>query len=60
MGKANIRKKIEGYDKQLKKHIDKFKEAEERGDVGSMNYMGREITDYVKQIDKLKKRMMPK
>ncbi len=39
MGKAKIRKKIEGYEKQLQKHIAKFNEAKERDDVGSMNYM---------------------
>lgn len=43
MGKAKVRKKIEGYEKQLKKHIAKFKEAESKGDIGSMNYMAREL-----------------
>jgi len=60
MGKAKIRKKIEGYEKQLKKHIEKFKEAEERDDIGSMNYMAREMTDYLKRMDILKSRLLPK
>ena len=37
MGKAKVRKKLGGYEKQLRKHIGKFKEAESRGDIGSMN-----------------------
>ena len=49
MGKAKVRKKISGYEKQLEKHIEKFKEAEERGDVGAMNYFGRELQDFLKQ-----------
>jgi len=57
MGKAKVRKKINGYEKQLKKHINKFKEAELRGDVGSMNYMAREMRDYMKRMDFLKKRL---
>lgn len=48
MGKASIRKKIEGYEKQLRKHIEKFKEAESRGDIGSMNYMARELSDFLR------------
>lgn len=39
MGKAKIRKKIKCYEEQLQKHIIKFKEAEERGAVESMDYM---------------------
>ena len=60
MGKAKIRKKVEGYEKQLKKHIKKFKEAESRGDAGSMNYMAREMSDYLKRMTKLKSRLLPK
>ena len=60
MGKAKIRKKLGGYEKQLRKHIDKFKEAEERGDIGSMNYMAREMNDYLKKMDMFKKRMKKK
>ena len=60
MGKAKIRKKVEGYEKQLKKHIGKFKEAELRGDVGSMNYMAREMNDYLKRMAELKSRLLPK
>ena len=59
MGKAKIRKKVKGYEKQLKKHINKFKEAEARGDIGSMNYMARELTDYLKRREILKKRLLP-
>ena len=57
MGKAKVRKKLNGYEKQLKKHINKFKEAELRGDVGSMNYMAGEMKDYMKRMDFLKKRL---
>lgn len=60
MGKAKIRKKLEGYEKQLKKHIAKFKEAEERGASESMDYMAREMSDYLKRMDTLKKRLSPK
>ena len=60
MGKAKIRKKLEGYKKQLIKHISKFREAEERGDAGSMNYMAREMKDYMKRMDLLKSRMKPR
>ena len=58
MGKAKVRKKISGYEKKLKKHMSKFKEAELRGDVGSMNYMAREMKDYMKRMDFLKKRLV--
>lgn len=60
MGKAKIRKKLKGYEKQLKKHIGKFKEAETRGDVGSMNYMAREISDYLKRMNILKSKASKK
>ena len=60
MGKAKIKKRLSGYEKQLKKHIKKFKEAELREDVGSMNYMAREMTDYLKRMDTLKIRLLPK
>ncbi len=60
MGKAKIRKKLEGYKKQLKKHIEKFKEAEERGASESMDYMAREMSGYLKRMDILKKRLLPK
>jgi len=60
MDKAKVRKKIEGYEKQLKRHMAKFKEAEERGDVGSMNYMAREMRDYIGRMDVLKEMAMPK
>tara|TARA_Y100000310_G_C20681539_1_gene816245 strand:- start:2375 stop:2596 length:222 start_codon:yes stop_codon:yes gene_type:complete len=60
MGKANIRKKIDGYEKQIAKHIDKFKEAKDRGDVGSMNYMARELRDFMKRKDTLQSRLLPK
>ena len=60
MGKASVRKKVEGYKKQLKKHIEKFKEAEDRGDIGSMNYMARELSDFMKRKKILEKRLLPK
>jgi len=60
MGKAKIRKKLKGYRKQLVKHIGKFKEAEAREDAGSMNYMAREMSDFIKRMGALKKRVMPK
>ncbi|MDP7180809.1 MAG: hypothetical protein QF824_06080 [Candidatus Woesearchaeota archaeon] len=60
MGKAKVRKKISGYEKQLEKHIEKFKEAEERGDVGAMNYFGRELQDFLKHKEKLKGQLDPK
>jgi len=60
MGKAKIRKKIGGYRKQLKKHISKFKEAESRGAAESMDYMAREMRDYMKRIDILDRRVLPK
>ena len=60
MGKAKVRKKLEGYKKQLRKHLDKFKEAEERGAVESMGYMAREMSDYLRRADILKKRLLPK
>ena len=60
MGKAKVRKKLEGYKRQLEKHIDKFREAEERGDVGSMNYMAREMNDFMKRMDVMENRLLPK
>ena len=60
MGKAKIKKKLEGYEKQLAKHIAKFKEAESRGAVESMNYMAREMSDYLKRMEMLKSRLSPK
>lgn len=60
MGKAKVKKKIEGYEEQLEKHIRKFKEAEKRGAVESMNYMAHEISEFLKRKDILKKRLLPK
>ena len=60
MGKAKVRKKLEGYKKQLKKHIEKFKEAEDRGAAESMGYMAKEIDGYLKRADILKKKLLPK
>jgi hypothetical protein len=60
MGKAKIRKKIDGYKKQLRKHIDKFKEAEKRGAVESMNYMAKEMRNYMQRLDKLNKKTLAK
>lgn len=60
MGKAKIRKKLKGYEKQLKKHIKKFKEAEAKGAIESMNYMAREMNDYLKRMNILKSRAMKK
>ena len=60
MGKAKVKKKLEGYKKQLRKHIDKFKEAEKRGAAESMNYMAREMSDYLSRMDKFEKRLLPK
>jgi len=57
MGKAKIRKKLVGIQKQTKKHIDKFREALDRGDEGAMNYMARELKDFSKIADKLKKKI---
>lgn len=47
-------------DKQLKKHIEKFNEAKERGAEESMDYMAREMADYLKRMEILKKRLRPK
>jgi len=60
MGKAKIKKKLEGHKKQLVKHMDKFEEAKERGAIESMNYMAKEMFNYLKTMDKLKKRILPK
>lgn len=60
MGKAKVRKQLEGYKKQLKKHIEKFKEAEDRGAAESMGYMAKEIGSYLKRADILKKRLLTK
>ena len=60
MGKAKVRKKLGGYEKQLRKHIGKFKEAESRGDIGSMNYMAKEMDNYIKRMSKLNLRLLPK
>ena len=57
MGKAKLRKKVEGYKKQLEKHIEKFKEAESRGSPESMGYMAKEMSNYLKRMDKLKSRL---
>ncbi|MBW2984468.1 hypothetical protein KY361_05100 [Candidatus Woesearchaeota archaeon] len=57
MGKAKVRKQLEGYKKQLQKHIAKFKEAEGRGSVESMNYMAKELANYMKRMDVLKSRL---
>jgi len=60
MGKAKVRKRKDSLIEQTRKHLDKFKEAKERGDIGSMEYMARELTDYLKQIDKHKKKLLPR
>ena len=59
MGKAGLRKKREGLFEQTKKHIEKFEEAMARGDVGSMDYMAREMSDYLKKIKNIDSRIMP-
>ena len=60
MGKAKIRKKLDGYKKQLQKHIDKFKEAEKRGAPESMEYMAKEMKNYMARMDILKNRIKPR
>jgi hypothetical protein len=59
MGKAKLRKKIDGQKKQIIKHIEKFKEAEERGALESMDYMAKELSNFLerkKQLEKRKKK----
>jgi len=60
MGKAKLKKKLLGIQKQRKKHIDKFREAFDRGDERAMNYMAREIKDYSEISDKFSRRLLPK
>lgn len=60
MGKAKIRKKLQGYKKQLQKHIGKFKEAQVRGVPESMEYMAKEMRNYMQRMDILKSRLKPK
>lgn len=38
----------------------KFEEAKSRGSEGSMNYMAREMSDYMKRTEILKSRLLPK
>lgn len=57
MGKARLRKKLDGHKKQIIKHIKKFKEAEERGVVESMNYMAKELSNYLKRMEELESRV---
>ena len=40
--------------------LKKFKEAEDREDEGSMNYMAREMSDYMKRMDTFKSGLKPK
>jgi hypothetical protein len=60
LGKAKVRKKLEGYKKQLQKHIAKFKEAEAQEAPESMEYMAKEMRNYMKRMDILKKRLKNK
>ncbi|MFH1510396.1 MAG: hypothetical protein ABIF10_01790 [Candidatus Woesearchaeota archaeon] len=60
MGKAKLKKKILGLQKQTKKHLAKFREAYDRGSKESMEYMARELADYLRQRDKLMKLLLPK
>ena len=60
MGKARLRKKLSGYQKQLRKHIAKFKEAEARGAIESMDYMAKEMASFLKRKDALEYRTLPK
>ena len=60
MGKAKIRKKIKGIEKQMRLHADKIGEAFDRDDEGAINYMGREIKDYFTIKEKLTKKLLPK
>ena len=53
MGKAKIKKKLDGHKKQIIKHIEKFKEAEARGSIESMNYMAKELSNYLKRMEEL-------
>lgn len=57
MGKAKIRKKLDGHKKQIIKHIKKFKEAEARGATESMNYMAKELDNYLKRMKELESRV---
>lgn len=60
MGKTRERKKIEGYKKQIEKHIEKFNEAKEREDEGSMNYMAKELRSMLEEMEKHKIRSLPR
>ncbi|MBW2980707.1 hypothetical protein KY360_04805 [Candidatus Woesearchaeota archaeon] len=60
MGKAKVRKKIAGLKKQVVKHIGKFNEAKERDTPESMNYMAKEMANYMKRMDQLKKKLKKK
>ena len=60
MGKAKVRKKQKGLLEQTRIHIKKFEEAKKRGDIGSMEYMAREIADYLKQVEKIKTNLLPR
>lgn len=51
MGKAKIKKKIDGQKKQIIKHIEKC--AEERGALESMNYMAKELSNFLERKKKL-------
>jgi len=60
MGKAKLRKRQNGLLEQTRAHIKKFEEAKERGDVGSMEYMAREMADYLKQTGKIRLKLLPR
>ena len=60
MGKAKIKKKLKGIEKQMRLHTDKIGEAFKRDDEGAINYMGREIKDFFRIKEKLAKKLLPK
>jgi hypothetical protein len=60
MGKAKVKKKIKGFEKQFEVHQNKLSQATKKGNVGLIRYYEKELENFQKNIDKLIKRKLPK
>ena len=58
--KKRSKKGIESLEKQIKIHQEKLEKAQEKGDLGLINYYEKEIEHFERAKEKLMYRIMPK
>lgn len=60
MTKKRLSKGIKSLEKEIKKHLEILDEAKERGDVGAMKYLGRELRTFLKEKKKREFSLLPR